>query len=124
MRIFTLCCTALLGLNLATAQTLPHGFSQAERDLLPQAIGEPRPTPANAITSPPDAESLRTMAEWEELQALTISWTGFPGILKQIVAAAVQETRVIILTDDPQATEDYLTSANAGGQCHFAQRKL
>ncbi|MEN9639960.1 MAG: hypothetical protein RLZZ262_1829, partial [Bacteroidota bacterium] len=50
-----------------------------------------------------------------EIQALTIAWTGFPGILKQIVAASVQETRVIIFTQDAQATQSYLTSNNAGG---------
>ncbi len=55
------------------------------------------------------------MAEWEEVQALTIAWTDFPAILKQIVAAARLETQVIILTDDPQGTEDYLTSSNDGG---------
>ena len=55
------------------------------------------------------------MAEWEEVQALTISWTGFPAILKQIVAAARLETQVIILSDDVQGTEDYLLSSNTGG---------
>ena len=97
------------------AQTLPNGLTPAERQQLPQLVGQDRPQPDDAITSPPDAESLRTMAEWEEIQALTIAWTGFPGILKQIVAASVQETRVIIFTQDPQATTTYLTSNNAGG---------
>ena len=60
------------------------------------------------ITSAPNFSNLRAMAEWEELQALTISWTGFPAILKQIVAAARMETQVIILSDDVQGTEDYL----------------
>ena len=55
------------------------------------------------------------MAEWEEVQALTISWTSFPAILKQIVAAARLETQVIILSDDVQGTEDYLLSSNTGG---------
>ncbi len=67
------------------------------------------------ITTPPQFSHLRAMAEWEELQALTIAWTDFPAILKQIVAAARLETQVIILTDDPQGTEDYLTSSNTGG---------
>ena len=40
------------------------------------------------ITSAPVFSSLRTMAEWEEVQALTISWTSFPSILKKIVAEA------------------------------------
>ncbi|MFM7729398.1 MAG: hypothetical protein ACKO7B_22050, partial [Flavobacteriales bacterium] len=44
------------------------------------------------ITSAPNFSNLRAMAEWEEVQALTISWTSFPAILKQIVAAARLET--------------------------------
>jgi agmatine deiminase len=115
MRLTLFCVAALFSIARLSAQTLPNGFSADEMEQLPQAIAQERPTPVNAITSPPDAESLRTMAEWEEIQALTIAWTGFPGILKQIVAAAAQETQVIILTEDPQATESYLTSNNAGG---------
>jgi agmatine deiminase len=67
------------------------------------------------ITTPPPFSNVRAMAEWEEVQALTISWTSFPAILKQIVAAARLETQVIILSDDVQGTEDYLLSANTGG---------
>jgi len=67
------------------------------------------------IETPPPFSNPRAMAEWEEVQALTIAWTGFPSILKQIVAAARLETEVIILTDDAAATEDYLMSANDGG---------
>lgn len=71
---------------------------------------------ANAqIVTPPNFSNLRAMAEWEEAQALTISWTGFPAILKQIVAAARLETLVIILSDDVQGTEDYLLANNTGG---------
>ncbi len=67
------------------------------------------------ITTPPTHSNLRAMAEWEEVQALTISWTAFPVILKQIVAAGRLETQVIILTEDPAATQDYLMTANTGG---------
>ena len=70
---------------------------------------------AAQITTPPALTNLRSMAEWEEVQALTISWTSFPAILKQIVAAARLETQVIILSDDVQGTEDYLLSSNTGG---------
>lgn len=67
------------------------------------------------ITDPPSLTNLRAMAEWEELQALTITWADFPIILKQIVAAARLETRVLIITDDPADTEDYLMASNSGG---------
>jgi agmatine deiminase len=67
------------------------------------------------IVTPPNFSNLRAMAEWEEVQSLTISWTSFPAILKQIVAAARTEAQVIILSDDIQETEDYLLSSNSGG---------
>jgi agmatine deiminase len=70
---------------------------------------------AQIITTPPQHSHLRSMAEWEEVQALTIAWTDFPAILKQIVAAARLETQVIIITDDAASTEDYLMSSNTGG---------
>ena len=35
-------------------------------------------------TTPPNF-SVRTMAEWEEIQALTIAWEGFEPILTEIV---------------------------------------
>lgn len=66
-------------------------------------------------TTPPNFTNLRAMAEWEEVQAQTISWTSFPAILKQIVAAARLETQVIILSDDVQSTEEYLLTTNSGG---------
>ena len=67
------------------------------------------------ITTPPNFSSARAMAEWEEVQAITISWTGFPAILKQIVSSSRLETLVIILSDNVQATEDYLLASNTGG---------
>jgi agmatine/peptidylarginine deiminase len=67
------------------------------------------------ITTAPNFSSIRAMAEWEEVQALTISWTSFPAILKQIVAAARLETQVVIISDNIQETEDYLLSSNTGG---------
>ena len=76
-------------------------------------------TPAQINTTPPGGTEIRAMAEWEELQALTIAWTSFPAILKQIVAAARLETTVIILSNDPAGTETYLLSANTEiGRAH------
>ncbi|NEN23615.1 hypothetical protein G3O08_08885 [Cryomorpha ignava] len=67
------------------------------------------------IETPPEFENLRTMAEWEEIQALTVSWTGYPGILKQIVRAAKEECKVIIFCENCGSAENYLTGSQAGG---------
>ncbi len=66
------------------------------------------------IESPPPFQNIRAMAEWEEIQCLTISWISYPSILKQIVAAARTQTLVVILSEDVQATQNYLYS-NSGG---------
>lgn len=67
------------------------------------------------IETPPEFENLRTMAEWEEIQALTISWTGYPGILKQIVRAAKEECKVIIFCENCSSAQNYLNGNQAGG---------
>lgn len=64
---------------------------------------------------PPVYSNIRTMAEWEEVQALTLSWKAYPSILKQITAIAREEVPVIILTDNPDNTESFLLSNNNGG---------
>jgi agmatine deiminase len=56
----------------------------------------------------PPPENVRTMGEWEEAQALLITWTGFPTILTEIVRNAVDELTVIIVTEDPDQVETVL----------------
>ncbi|MBL7784070.1 MAG: agmatine deiminase family protein [Saprospiraceae bacterium] len=59
----------------------------------------PAQQPETVITAPPSVP-VRTMAEWEELQALVITWRSFPPILTEIVRAAREECRVIICCND------------------------
>lgn len=40
------------------------------------------------------------MAEWEEMQAIVVTWTSFKPILAQIVNAAKNECRVLVITND------------------------
>ena len=55
------------------------------------------------------------MAEWEEVQSLVITWTSFPGILKQIVRHAVAECEVIIACEDQAEVLAYLQNGEFGG---------
>ncbi len=70
------------------------------------------------VSAAPLPKNLRSMAEWEELQGLTIAWQGTTGhkvILAQITKAARLETNVIILCNDStvmKACESVLTSQN------------
>jgi len=95
--------------SAAQEQILPRGLTKEEKALFERGDFQVY-QPDRGITSPPPFQNLRCMAEWEEIQALTIAWISYPGILKQIVAAAQTETQVIILSEDPQATENYLLS--------------
>ncbi|MFT6997642.1 MAG: agmatine deiminase [Cryomorphaceae bacterium] len=107
---------SLLALSLlATAQEseeiLPRFMTDAEE----AKMGSYSFSQAKGIETPPPFENLRTMAEWEEIQALTITWRSFPGILKQITRAAMEETKVIIFSENPSSTENYLMGSAAGG---------
>ena len=51
------------------------------------------------------------MAEWEEVEYLVVTWEpAFPNILRQIVAAAVEEAKVIIVTQNEASVSSYLSS--------------
>ncbi len=60
--------------------------------------------PQYGITNPP-AKPVRTMAEWEELQALVITWNGQSTILAEIVRAARLECNVIICCASQQVVD-------------------
>ncbi len=63
------------------------------------------------FTAPPSSPP-RTMAEWEEIQALVITWTSYPATLAEIVKYAKEETEVIIICSSPTSVTNYL--ANQG----------
>lgn len=76
---------------------LPRYLTDFERK---QFDGAELPPPSGAITLPP-TQPVRAMAEWEELQAILISWstnsTGdYQALLAEIVKAAQKECRVVI----------------------------
>lgn len=107
-------CFMMLGLSQTIfAQQLPNGFTDLEWQMVKNGEVNPVVLP-NGITTPPVGSYVRSAAEWEEIQCLTIAWTGYTNILKAIVAAAKLETRVIILSEDVQATQDYLLSTQGG----------
>ena len=65
---------------------------------------------------PPTAQSVRAMAEWEELEALVVTWTnsntGFHNIIKQIIQHAQQEVKVIVICNDSNQVINHLTASN------------
>lgn len=99
--------------NAQNQRTWPHAITEQERDYV-ERIGF-EPSVARGIETPPPYDNIRTAAEWEEVEALTISWTSFPCIQKQIVEAAKEECTVIIFAEDMEEVMDYLTGNQCGG---------
>ena len=65
----------------------------------------------DVITTQP-VGNLRTMAEWEELQAICVTWTGYKNILAQIIQEVQSECEVIVLCDDSATAKNELMSYN------------
>lgn len=91
---------------------LPHALAPAEVPLI-EAYRNSRASD-RGIEAPPSWVP-RTMAEWEEIQSVIVTWTDFEDILKQIVRYAKDECEVIIACDDSTNVITYLNGANGGG---------
>ena len=63
------------------------------------------------------------MAEWEEMQAIVVTWTSFKPILAQIVNAAKNECRVLVITNDTATCQSELSGYGVdwqtGGNVEF-----
>jgi agmatine deiminase len=73
--------------------------------------------PAERITGieNPPPQPVRTMAEWEELQALLITWNGQSTILSEIVRAARLECKVIIACSTQQTVDQAKSTLTSKG---------
>ncbi|MBK7432003.1 MAG: hypothetical protein IPI62_14085 [Bacteroidetes bacterium] len=87
----------LFSVRFLKAQTnLPVGATDAEKAFMPSYLQQIQSV---GITTPPGG-GLRTMAEWEEIKALTITWTSYLPVLREIVRATQIETQVYIVCSD------------------------
>lgn len=98
----------MLAANLLAQQNgFPHYMTEEEKIFLKQFAKNPyygEPLDPNPPPGP-----VRTMAEWEELQALQITWTQQLPILRQIVDYAQDECMVYIICSDSNSVKTYLT---------------
>ena len=98
--------------------TLLNSNYFSQEDVLPKHMTDNEKTMMDAylssfdgkgISSPPPYDNIRTAAEWEEVQALVITWTNqFNSIQRQIVDAAQEECTVIIHCSDSNQVKSYL----------------
>ncbi len=89
---------------------LPKGFAPGEEALMKDYIAGLQSRSLACITSPPEGK-VRSMAEWEEQQALVITWTSFTNILTEIVRHAREEVEVIIVCSNENVVKNQLNSA-------------
>nr|MBA3705142.1 agmatine deiminase family protein [Bacteroidota bacterium] len=99
-----------------TQTALPVGFSLEELEQMQSRNYQDPYYEASGITTPPSLP-VRAMAQWEEIQALTITWTTYESVLRDIVRAARLETQVYIVcgsqcsgSTDSVSVKNYLTS--------------
>jgi agmatine/peptidylarginine deiminase len=86
-------------------------MTDAEKLQLP-AYNQQRNAKLSSVLSVlPPSSPVRTIGEWEELQGLLITWAQFTPMLKEIVRAAKQETRVYIVCSNAQTVINYLNLA-------------
>jgi agmatine/peptidylarginine deiminase len=89
---------------------LPKGFAPGEELLMDAYLQQAmNPSSRSSITTPPGLP-VRTAAQWEEVQALVITWTSYPAVLREIVRAAQTECKVIIHCSDSNAVKNNLTT--------------
>jgi len=85
---------------------LPKDFTPIEKNKMDSYLSN-LVISSDVITDPPSFET-RAMAEWEEIQCVTIAWEGFEPILTEIVRHSVDQCKVIIACSDPVDVEIYL----------------
>lgn len=106
-----LCIVGLLNSKVnAQQEILPKGFAPGEELLMDAYLQQVmNPASRSSITTPPGLP-VRTAAQWEEVQALVITWTSYPAILREIVRAAQTECKVIIHCNDSNAVKSNLNT--------------
>ena len=90
-------------LPLLAQNGLPNYMTDQEEILLEQGLFEYKTNPFSQTEPPPFP--VRTMAEWEEIQALVVTWTSYKDVLAEIIRNAKEECTVIVVTDNVQAAE-------------------
>lgn len=95
-----------IGAVISYGQDLPRYLTEEEKliyDYYQPPISNPKD-----VNPPPTP--VRTMAEWEELQAVVITWTSYLPILAQVVDYVQDECLVYIVCTDSNSVKNTLTS--------------
>ena len=104
-KIFTVLSALIISVPLF-AQELPNYLTDREKEILKTY----QPPKSNYGFVTPPAKPVRTMAEWEQLDGIMITWTSYTSILRQIVDYAQEEGLVYIVCSDSNTVKNFLTS--------------
>lgn len=108
------CLFAILSINAYSQGD--HRMSPQEKSLMPAYLQSRSTSVLPGLTSiTPPTSPVRTIAEWEELQALIIGWKTYPTMLREIVRAAKTQTKVIIVYTSPDNAASLTSYLAAGG---------
>ena len=104
--LFTIFCCSLFGLH-AQEESLPRWLTDEEKEQM-STYQFSDYNPERGSTTPP-VGNLRTMAEWEEIEYLLVALDpNYPTTLTGIVAAAVNECKVLIITPNEASVSSIL----------------
>ncbi|PIP54929.1 MAG: hypothetical protein COX07_02690 [Bacteroidetes bacterium CG23_combo_of_CG06-09_8_20_14_all_32_9] len=102
----------LTAFSQVNEEHLPNYLTPKEENNLPFYV---KPMP-KGITHPP-VSPIRNTAEWEEMQAVLVSWkSGYETFLSEIVRYAREEAKVYIYCSDSTTVKNYLTSHSISTQ--------
>ncbi len=98
----------LLPLTKVYTQTpeFPHGFAPWELNANLNFTGQ---RIATGYTNPP-ASAVRASAEWEEIDAIMVTWTDYISTVREIVKYAREECKVYIVCSDSNTVKTNLTA--------------
>jgi agmatine deiminase len=91
--------------SYAQQNRLPHHMTEAEKNSF---VGFNQVFPMYGTITPPSG-SLRTMAEWEEIEAITITWASDEDMLSEILDAAQLECKVFVFCSDSNIVKSDLS---------------
>jgi agmatine/peptidylarginine deiminase len=108
MKNILLAIIVTFSINAISAQelNLPRELTPAEKTML-QNGNYKAPKLRNTLGGP--ESPMRAMAEWEELQAVVITWSSYRPILAEIVDAVKEECEVLIICNNISSVQNYLT---------------
>lgn len=124
MKTFYLVLVFLIAQSSLLAQDWPLQHAAPYEDLPTRSHLFLQRTPGPGVSTSAPRYPVRSMAEWEEIQAVCISWHSRPAILKQITKYAQEECAVIIFCSDSNVVKNYLQQPPAISlqRIHFLQK--